>query len=51
VTAVNSALSDEPAQINTDPMGAGWFIQIRPSDPAELDQLMDETAYQALIGA
>jgi glycine cleavage system H protein len=51
VTAVNSALSDEPAKINTDPMGAGWFIQIRPSDPAELDQLMDETAYQALIGA
>jgi glycine cleavage system H protein len=50
VTAVNTALPDDPSKINTDPLGAGWFIQIRPSDAADLDGLMDEHAYQALTG-
>src|SRR5688572_19953707 len=41
VQAVNSALSDNPALVNTDPYGAGWFYKIKLSNPAELNQLMN----------
>lgn len=50
VVEVNAALSDTPALVNQDPLGAGWFIKIKPSNLAELDQLMDETAYQKFVG-
>ena len=30
---------------NTDPLGAGWFFKVKLSNPAELDDLMDETSY------
>jgi glycine cleavage system H protein len=50
VTAVNEALSTDPARVNTDPEGEGWFIRIRPANPAEISALMDEGAYKALIG-
>ncbi len=49
VTAVNERLPDEPGLVNTSPMADGWFFRMKPSDPAELDQLMDETAYQAFV--
>jgi glycine cleavage system H protein len=49
VTRVNAALSDEPATINTDPYGAGWIVEIEPSDPAQLDGLMDADAYGELL--
>ena len=49
VGAVNAALVDDPALVNSDPMGAGWFLEITLSDPAELDALMDEAAYQAFV--
>lgn len=49
VTAVNDALPDDPAKVNSDPMKDGWFIRIHPDSPADLDQLMDDAAYQALI--
>jgi glycine cleavage system H protein len=42
----NSAIADEPALINTDPEGEGWFFKLRLSDPSELDGLMDETSYR-----
>ncbi len=47
VTAVNETLADAPDAVNTDPLGAGWFVKIKPSDPSELDKLMDEAAYSA----
>ncbi len=47
VTAVNEALSDAPDAVNADALGAGWFVKIKLSDPAELDKLMDEAAYAA----
>jgi glycine cleavage system H protein len=50
VVELNVALPDDPAVINSDPMGAGWFIKIRPANAADLDALLDDTAYQALIG-
>lgn len=46
---VNTALEDEPEKVNDDPMGAGWFIKIEMSDTSELEDLMDETAYQACL--
>lgn len=45
----NPALTDEPALANSDPEGEGWFFKITLSDPAELDALMDETAYAAFV--
>ena len=49
VTAVNEALSDDPGKVNQDPMGDGWFIKIKLSDPSQLDALMDDAAYQTKI--
>ena len=49
VLEVNGTLSDEPATVNSDPMGEGWFFKIRISDPAELDALMDEAAYKEYV--
>lgn len=46
---VNTLLEDEPEKVNDDPMGAGWFIKIEISDVSELDDLMDEAAYQACL--
>ncbi|MDQ1158668.1 glycine cleavage system H protein [Sphingomonas sp. SORGH_AS 950] len=45
----NAQLSDEPALVNTDPEGEGWFFKITLSDASELDGLMDETAYAAFV--
>lgn len=45
VIEVNGALADEPAKVNADPAGDGWFVKIRLSNPSELDELMDEAAY------
>jgi glycine cleavage system H protein len=49
VVAVNEAIVGDPAKVNADAMGEGWFIKLRLSDPTELDALMDEAAYQAFI--
>jgi len=49
VVEVNEALRDEPALANTDPLKAGWFFKVKLSQPAELDALMDATAYDALL--
>lgn len=51
VTEFNTALEDRPELINKDPYGEGWMIRIRLSDPAQLDELMDADAYQAMLGA
>ena len=48
VIAVNQALSDDPAAVNTDPYGAGWLCEIEPSAPDELDALLDAQAYRTL---
>ena len=49
VTEANAALSEDPALVNTDPEGAGWFFKLTLSDLSELDGLMDEAAYKALV--
>ncbi len=50
VTKVNTALADEPSTINTDPYGAGWIVEVEPSDPAQLDALMSADAYGEMLG-
>ena len=47
VTEVNEALRADPALANSDPLGAGWFFKVKLSNAAQLDALLDETAYNA----
>ena len=45
----NDALGDDPALVNSDPEGDGWFFKLTLSDVGELDSLMDEAAYKAFV--
>lgn len=45
----NQNLSEDPALVNSDPEGAGWFFKLTLSDPSELEGLMDEAAYKAFV--
>jgi glycine cleavage system H protein len=49
VVEVNDAIVADPAKVNADPMGDGWFLKLRIADPAQLDGLMDEAAYQKFV--
>jgi len=49
ISAVNAGLAENPEWINSDPYGNGWIIRVKPSDPAEFDGLMDETAYRTYL--
>jgi glycine cleavage system H protein len=51
VTEVNAELSANPALVNTDPYGKGWFYRLKSSEPGEQSNLMDAAAYAAMIGA
>lgn len=48
VVATNQALGSAPETVNADPQAGGWFAKVRLSDPAELDGLMDQAAYDRL---
>lgn len=45
VVAVNAELEATPATVNEDPHGRGWFLKLKVSDAAELDELMNEEQY------
>ena len=49
IVEINETLTEDPAQVNADPYGAGWFMRIRIDDPSELDDLMDEEAYAEFL--
>jgi len=49
VIEINEELDGDPGKVNEDAMGAGWFIKVRMSDPSELDDLLDEDAYNATL--
>lgn len=51
VTAVNAGLADAPGAVNEDPAGEGWFFRLDLADPAELDGLMDEAAYEGFLAS
>jgi len=45
----NPGLADDPSLVNSDAEGEGWFFRLTLSDTTELDELMDETAYEAFV--
>ncbi len=49
IVEVNAALKDDPAVVNKDPMGTGWFFKVKVADMAQFDALMDAPAYDALL--
>jgi glycine cleavage system H protein len=49
VVEVNTALTDEPGKVNESADGDGWLLKLKPSNPGEIDGLLDEAAYQAYL--
>jgi glycine cleavage system H protein len=49
VSATNEALAGSPELVNGDPFGEGWMLRLRLTDPAEVDGLLDASAYDALV--
>ena len=50
IKELNEELESEPELVNTDPYGQGWMVKLEVANPADVDALMDATAYEALIG-
>jgi len=49
VVEVNSELTDAPERLNDDPYGNGWICIIEPTDPSDLESLLDVDSYRRLI--
>ncbi len=50
ITEVNEAITADPALVNSDPMGAGWFFKLKLKNASDIDALLDESGYKELIG-
>ncbi|MBX3651138.1 MAG: glycine cleavage system protein GcvH [Burkholderiales bacterium] len=50
IVAANAELADVPEKINEDPYAA-WMFRIRPSDPAQIDALLDAAGYLKAVGS
>lgn len=50
VVEVNGELESSPELVNEAPYEQGWMMLVRPSDPSELDRLMDAAAYEDYLG-
>jgi glycine cleavage system H protein len=51
VTEGNTAIEDDPALVNADAEGAGWFFRLAIADTGELEGLMDEAAYRKFVAS
>jgi glycine cleavage system H protein len=51
ILEVNPVVNSAPETVNSDPYGEGWMLKIKITNPAELNLLMDASAYSAYIGA
>ena len=49
VVAINDTLEDAPEKVNNSPYGDGWMLEIKAENPAELDELMDNNAYNGTL--
>jgi glycine cleavage system H protein len=49
VVETNPTLTGQPELVNSEPYEGGWMVRLRLADPAQLDELLDATAYDALI--
>ena len=47
IVTVNEGLEDDPAQVNSDPYGEGWIVEIRPENADDLANLLTAEGYQA----
>ena len=50
VSEVNPALEASPELVNQDPYGQGWMVKVTVNNPADVEALLDATAYLALVG-
>ena len=50
INELNPNLAGSPESVNNDPYGAGWMIKMAVNNPADIEQLMDAAAYEALVG-
>jgi glycine cleavage system H protein len=50
IVELNAALAGSPELVNTDPYGEGWMIKMEVKNPADVNELLDATAYQAVVG-
>lgn len=51
VTTSNAVLAEDPAKVNADPEGEGWFFKLKLDNPSELDGLMNEAAYRDFVAS
>ena len=49
VININNTIIDDPGLINSDPREVGWFFSLELADPSELENLMDEAAYESFV--
>jgi glycine cleavage system H protein len=50
ISELNPGLANEPESVNNDPYGKGWMIKMKVNNPADVEALLDATAYEALVG-
>lgn len=50
ITKINATLKDAPEQVNSDCYGAGWMVELEPSDRGEVEALLAADAYAATLG-
>lgn len=50
IVEVNQKLADNPALVNEDPLGAGWFFKLKVDDLSVMDDFMDEDEYKDMVG-
>ena len=50
VTEINQSIADDPSLVNSDPMDKGWFFKLKLADPSAADGLLDQAAYDDLVG-
>ena len=49
ITEINEALVEDPGKVNEDPLGDAWFFKVKPADLSQMDDYMDEAAYNEMI--
>ncbi|WP_238364254.1 glycine cleavage system protein GcvH [Mesobacterium pallidum] len=49
IVEVNERLVEDPGKVNEDPIGDAWFFKIKPEDPSQMDEYMDDAAYNKFI--
>ena len=48
IVDANAALSDAPEMVNQDPMQSGWIVRLRPENPDDFSELLDQSAYESV---